>query len=77
VDRRPRTRGIPEPVATSAEHRGKGRGRRVVHAALAALASAGASGASVATPGRNGHAVTLYESAGMRQIERLQGLVRG
>jgi hypothetical protein len=48
-----------------------------VHAALAALATAGASGASVATPGRNGHAVTLYESAGMRQIERLQGLVRG
>jgi ribosomal protein S18 acetylase RimI-like enzyme len=69
--------GILEPVATSAEHRGKGHGRRVVRAALAALAAAGASGASVATPGGNDPAVALYESAGMRQIERLQGLVRG
>ena len=69
--------GILEPVATSAEHRGKGHDRRVVPAALAALAAAGASGGSVATPGSNGPAVAFYESAGMRQVERRQGLVRG
>jgi len=66
--------GILEPVATHADHRGRGHGRRVVQAALHALAATGASGAAVMTPSSNGAAVALYESTGMRQIETAQGL---
>jgi GNAT superfamily N-acetyltransferase len=68
--------GILEPVATHADHRGRGHGRRVVQAALHALAARGASGAAVATPAGNAGAVALYTSTGMRPVEMMQALMR-
>ena len=69
--------GYLEPVATHRDHRGRGHGRRLVTALLAALAAQGASGAGVATPLANTGGVRLYESAGVRQISRLHALHRG
>lgn len=68
--------GYLEPVATHRDHRGRGHGKRVVRAALAALADAGCSGAAVATPGSNVGGVALYESAGLHTVELIHALHR-
>jgi ribosomal protein S18 acetylase RimI-like enzyme len=67
---------ILEPVATDKTKRGRGLGRQAAVACIAACLDAGATGICVATPLDNEAAVATYRSAGMREIETLQGLWR-
>lgn len=66
---------ILEPVASDSSRRGRGLGRQAAVACIAACLEAGASGVSVATPVDNEAAVAAYRSAGMREIETVQGLM--
>ncbi len=67
---------ILEPVGTDGEHTGKGHGKAVSLAVIAALARAGASGVTVCTPTFNVAAVRTYEACGLRQVELLHSLRR-
>jgi len=69
--------GILEPMGTHRAARGRGHGRGVVLAALAALARAGASGVTVHTPASNSGAVATYVSCGLRPLQSTEALVRG
>jgi len=69
--------GLLEPVATHADHRGAGHGRRVVQAAVQALAASGAAAVRVATRQSNTSGVRLYESAGIPPVEVITTLTRG
>jgi ribosomal protein S18 acetylase RimI-like enzyme len=66
---------ILEPVASDSARRGRGLGRHAAVACIAACLEAGAAGVSVATPADNASAVAAYRSAGMREIETLQGVM--
>jgi ribosomal protein S18 acetylase RimI-like enzyme len=66
---------ILEPVAADPGRRGRGLGRQAAVACIDACLRAGASGVSVATPADNEAAVAAYRSAGMREIETVQGLM--
>ncbi len=60
--------GLIEPMGVHADHRGRGFGRAVTLAGLAALRELGASGALVATPAANVGGVATYVSAGFRHL---------
>jgi GNAT superfamily N-acetyltransferase len=66
--------GILEPVGTHRDHVGRGHGRAVTEAAIAALATAGASGVTVQTPLSNPAAVHTYQRCGLRIIDHLRTL---
>jgi GNAT superfamily N-acetyltransferase len=67
--------GILEPVGTHPHHSGRGHGRAVSLAVIAALARRGASGVTVATPLSNDAAVRTYQSCGLRIVERTQAMM--
>lgn len=69
--------GLVEPLATDAEHRGRGYGRASCLAAAAMLQSAGASSITVATPSDNVGAVATYRSAGFSPLPVRRDWVRG
>ncbi|MFB8229486.1 GNAT family N-acetyltransferase [Cellulosimicrobium sp. NPDC055967] len=60
--------GLIEPMGVHAEHRGRGLGRAVTLAGLAALRALGASSALVATPASNVGGVATYVSAGFTHL---------
>ena len=60
--------GLIEPMGVHADHRGRGLGRAVTLAGLAALRELGASSALVATPSSNAGAVATYVSAGFGHL---------
>lgn len=64
--------GILEPMGVHPDHRGKGHGRAMNLAAVAALQEMGCSAAMVATPGSNSGAVAAYHASGFETLyERL------
>jgi ribosomal protein S18 acetylase RimI-like enzyme len=60
--------GLIEPMGVHADHRGRGLGRAVTLAGLAALRELGASSALVATPASNVGGVATYVSAGFAHL---------
>ncbi|WP_426309107.1 GNAT family N-acetyltransferase [Cellulosimicrobium sp. E-16] len=60
--------GLIEPMGVHADHRGRGLGRAVTLAGLAALRELGASSALVATPASNVGGVATYVSAGFTHL---------
>lgn len=60
--------GLIEPMGVHADHRGRGLGRAVTLAGLAALRDLGASSALVATPASNVGGVATYVSAGFEHL---------
>jgi ribosomal protein S18 acetylase RimI-like enzyme len=60
--------GLIEPMGVHADHRGRGLGRAVTLAGLAALRELGASSALVATPASNAGGVATYVSAGFTHL---------
>ena len=73
---RPGACAILEPVGTHSDHQGRGHGKAVVLAAVAALAKAGASGVCVHTPTDNAAAVAAYVSCGLRPVSYDHAMVR-
>jgi ribosomal protein S18 acetylase RimI-like enzyme len=67
---------ILEPVGTHRDHQGRGYGRRVNLAVMAALARAGADGVRVHTPGSNTAAVRTYRACGLREATVTTALAR-
>lgn len=67
---------ILEPVGTNPAYAGRGHGRAVCQAVIAALARGGASGVTVCTPLTNVAAVRAYEACGLRQVELMHALRR-
>ncbi|KON71980.1 hypothetical protein M768_16075 [Cellulosimicrobium cellulans F16] len=64
----PRRPGLIEPMGVHAAHRGRGLGRAVTLAGLAALRELGSSSALVATPASNVGGVATYVSAGFTHL---------
>ncbi|MFE6237039.1 GNAT family N-acetyltransferase [Cellulosimicrobium sp. NPDC057862] len=60
--------GLIEPMGVHADHRGRGLGRAVTLAGLAALRELGASSALVATPASNVGGVATYVAAGFTHL---------
>ncbi|MFF2270201.1 GNAT family N-acetyltransferase [Cellulosimicrobium cellulans] len=60
--------GLIEPMGVHADHRGRGLGRAVTLAGLAALRELGSSSALVATPASNVGGVATYVSAGFTHL---------
>jgi ribosomal protein S18 acetylase RimI-like enzyme len=60
--------GVFAPMGGHADHRGRGLGRAVTLAGLAALRELGASSALVATPASNVGGVATYVSAGFTHL---------
>ncbi|MGW6228716.1 GNAT family N-acetyltransferase, partial [Cellulosimicrobium cellulans] len=60
--------GLIEPMGVHAAHRGRGLGRAVTLAGLAALRELGSSSALVATPASNVGGVATYVSAGFTHL---------
>lgn len=56
--------GLIEPLGVHGDHRGRGHGVAIAHAAAASLREMGASSAMVATPSSNVAAVATYRAAG-------------
>lgn len=68
--------GILEPVGVQRDVAGRGHGKAVSMAVIAALARAGASGVTVHTPMSNPAAIRTYEGCGLRQVETTQAMYR-
>ncbi|EHY91232.1 acetyltransferase [Saccharomonospora azurea NA-128] len=68
--------GLVEPMGVHQDHRGRGHGRAITVAAVAALVKLGASSAIVATPTANVGALATYTSAGFRPRPDIRDLRR-
>lgn len=60
--------GLLEPLGVHRDHRGRGHGRAITVAAVAALRELGSSSATVCTPSSNVAAVAAYVSAGFQRL---------
>lgn len=68
--------GLIEPMGVHRDHRGRGYGRGICHAAGMALRDLGASSMLVCTPSANVGAVAAYLSAGFEQLPLRRDLAR-
>lgn len=68
--------GLIEPLGVHRDHRGKGYGRAICHAAGIALRELGASSMLVCTPSSNVGAVAAYVSAGFEKLPLRRDLGR-
>ncbi|MQS08342.1 GNAT family N-acetyltransferase [Streptomyces alkaliphilus] len=69
--------GLIEPMGAHREHRGRGYGRAITLAAVAALREMGCSSAFVCTPSSLVAAVATYVSAGFRALPEVRDRTRG
>jgi ribosomal protein S18 acetylase RimI-like enzyme len=68
--------GLLEPLGVHRDHRGRGYGRAISRAAVAALQELGSSSALVCTPSSNVAAVATYRSAGFSPLPEVGDLLR-
>jgi ribosomal protein S18 acetylase RimI-like enzyme len=68
--------GLLEPMGVHQDHRGRGYGKAITVAAVAALRDMGSSSAIVCTTSSNAGAVATYRSAGFQQLPEVHDLHR-